>query len=41
LAEGDRFDVRIVNDDLDRCVEEVLAVIEDARLQPPHHPWDT
>jgi guanylate kinase len=41
LAEGDRFDVRIVNDDLDRCVEEVLAVIEDARLRPPHHPWDT
>lgn len=40
LAEGDRFDVQVVNDDLDRCVAEVLAAIEDARAAPPHHAWD-
>jgi guanylate kinase len=40
LAEGDRFDVQVVNDDLDRCVAEVLAAIEEARAAPPHHPWD-
>jgi guanylate kinase len=40
LAEGDRFDVQVVNDDLDTCVAEVLQAIEDARNAPPHHPWD-
>lgn len=40
LAEGDRFDVQVVNDDLDRCVAEVLAAIDEARAAPPHHPWD-
>lgn len=40
LAEGDRFDVQVVNDDVDRCVAEVLQAIEDARATPPHHPWD-
>jgi guanylate kinase len=40
LAEGDRFDVQVVNDDLDRCVAEVLAIIEKARTAPPHHAWD-
>jgi guanylate kinase len=40
LAEGDRFDVQVVNDDLDRCVAEVLAIIEEARTAPPHHAWD-
>lgn len=40
LAEGDQFDVQVVNDDLDRCVADVLQAIEDARAAPPHHPWD-
>lgn len=31
LAAGDRFDVRVVNDDLDRCVAEVLGAIEARR----------
>jgi guanylate kinase len=31
VARRDRFDVVVVNDDLDRCVEEVLAVIDRAR----------
>lgn len=31
LAEADRFDVQVINDDLDACVREVLAVIEKAR----------
>ena len=31
LAEADRFDVQVVNDDLDRCVAEVVAIIEQAR----------
>lgn len=31
LAAGDRFDVQVVNDDLDRCVEEVLGHIARAR----------
>jgi guanylate kinase len=31
VAERDRFDVVVVNDDLDRCVDEVVAAIEHAR----------
>lgn len=31
VASADRFDVQVVNDDLDRCVEEVLDVIRQAR----------
>lgn len=31
LAAADRFDVQVVNDDLDRCVDEVLAAIGRAR----------
>ncbi len=31
LAAGHRFDVEVVNDDLDRCVEEVLGVLDEAR----------
>ena len=31
LAHADRFDVQVVNDDLDRCVAEVLAIVEQAR----------
>lgn len=34
LAEGDRFDVQVVNDDVDRCVAEVLAIIDAARRRP-------
>lgn len=35
LAAADRFDVVVVNDDLDRCVDEVLAAIARARGQDP------
>ncbi len=31
VAQQEAFDVVVVNDDLDRCVEEVLALIEEAR----------
>jgi guanylate kinase len=31
VAERDRFDVVVVNDELDRCVDEVVAAIEHAR----------
>jgi guanylate kinase len=31
VAARDRFDVVVVNDDLDRCVEEVVAAVEHAR----------
>jgi guanylate kinase len=31
VASRDRFDLVVVNDDLDRCVEEVVAAIEHAR----------
>lgn len=31
LSRQDAFDVRVVNDDLDRCVEEVVAAIDAAR----------
>lgn len=41
LAEGDRFDVRIVNDDLERCVAEVLATIGAARGDGPAGGPDT
>lgn len=34
LEAAEMFDVRVVNDDLDRCVDEVLAQIERARQQP-------
>jgi guanylate kinase len=34
VAERDRFDVVVVNDDLDRCVAEVVAAIEHAREFP-------
>ncbi len=33
LEEADRFDVEVVNDDLDRCVAEVVAIIEQARRE--------
>ena len=35
LAHADRFDVQVVNDNLDRCVAEVLAIIEQARHDQP------
>ena len=35
LSAAHRFDVVVVNDDLDRCVEEVLAAIERARASAP------
>lgn len=35
LASADRFDVQVVNDDLDRCVEEVLQAIRQARDPAP------
>jgi guanylate kinase len=35
MEASDRFDVVVVNDDLDRCVEEVLAAIAEARAAPP------
>ncbi len=35
LASGDRFDVQIVNDDLDRCVAEVVATIAQRRSASP------
>ncbi len=31
IDQQDAFDVVVVNDDLDRCVDEVIALIEDAR----------
>jgi guanylate kinase len=34
VARRDRFDVVVVNDDLDRCVEQVLAAIDHARAFP-------
>jgi guanylate kinase len=34
VAERERFDVVVVNDDLDRCVDEVVAAIEHAREFP-------
>jgi guanylate kinase len=35
LASAHRFDVEVVNDDLDRCVDEVLAAIGRARASDP------
>jgi guanylate kinase len=35
LSAAHRFDVVVVNDDLDRCVDEVLAAIERARASVP------
>jgi len=35
LASGDRFDVQVVNDDLDRCVAEVVAIITQRRALTP------
>lgn len=35
MAARDRFDVEVVNDDLDRCVAEVVAAIERARGPSP------
>lgn len=34
LAERDRFDLQVVNDDLDRCVAEVVDAVEQARMRP-------
>jgi guanylate kinase len=34
VAQRDRFDVVVVNDDLDRCVAQVLAAIDHARAFP-------
>ncbi len=34
LDQAHRFDVTVVNDDLDRCVAEVVAIIEQARHEP-------
>ncbi len=34
LDQAERFDVQVVNDDIDRCVAEVVAIIEQARHQP-------
>lgn len=33
LAQRERFDVVVFNDDLDRCVDEVVAAIESARVR--------
>lgn len=35
VADADRFDVQVVNDDLDRCVAEVLHHIQQARVSAP------
>jgi guanylate kinase len=35
VADADRFDVQVVNDDLDRCVAEVLHHVEQARASTP------
>ena len=35
LAAADRFDVEVVNDDLDACVAEVLQAIDEARRPDP------
>ncbi|MEX2549722.1 MAG: guanylate kinase [Nitriliruptoraceae bacterium] len=37
LAAGEHFDVEVVNDDLDRCVAEVVATIEARRAASARH----